>query len=138
MTVLVDTSVWSLALRRHRKDLSSEQEPFRQELAELIREGGARLIGPVRQELLSGVRRDDQFQQLRVHLRPYEDIPLTTEHYEEAARASNKCRAVGVAGSSVDFLICAVAMMNGWPVFTTDRDFIGYARHLPLRLHTPR
>lgn len=138
MTVLVDSSVWSLALRRHRRDLGAEQEAIRQELAELIREGGARLMGPVRQELLSGVRTEDQFEQLRAHLAAYDDVPLSTENYEEAARAGNQCRAAGVAGSSVDFLICAVAMKHQWPVFTTDRDFIAYARRLPIKLHSPR
>ncbi len=138
MTVLVDSSVWSLALRRHRSDLTREQEALRLELAELVRAGSARLIGPIRQELLSGVRSVEQFEQLRKQLGTFDDAPLTTDDYEEAARASNKCRAAGVAGSSVDFLICAVAMNRQWPVFTTDRDFITYARHLPIKLHLPR
>jgi hypothetical protein len=138
MMVMVDTPIWSLLLRRAPANLNPEQRLVRAEISELIREDRAQIIGPVRQELLSGVRTDDQFQKLRVHLQPFGDIPLTTENYEEAARTSNQCRAAGIAGSSVDFLICAVAMTNGWPVFTTDRDFIAYARHLPLRLHKPR
>ena len=138
MMVLVDTSVWSLALRRRQKHLSPEAETLKGELTELIREGRVRLIGPIRQELLSGVREETQFRQLRARLLPFEDTHLETRDYEEAARCSNVCRAAGVAGSSVDFLICATAIERKWPVFTTDRDFEKYARHLPVQLHTPR
>ena len=138
MTVLVDTSVWSLALRRDRKDLTPQQAGVRRELANLIGEGGARIIGPVRQELLTGVRSGEQFEKLRRQLATFDDVPLTAEDYVEAARLSNQCRAARVAGSGVDFLLCAVAIAYGWPVFTADRDFAAFARHLPIQLHMPR
>lgn len=138
MMVLVDTPIWSLALRRAPKNLSREQEALRNELAELIREGRAQLLGPIRQELLSGIRHAAQFRRLRQHLRAFEDVPLATRDYEEAAHASNQCRAAGVAGSSIDFLICAVALARQWPIFTSDRDFVEYGRHLPLHLYPPR
>lgn len=138
MTVLVDTSVWSLALRRRSRSFSAEEEPVRDELAELIREGRAQMIGPVRQEVLSGIRSRRQYERLREDLRAFEDPRLGVRDYEEAALASNDCRAAGVSGSAVDFLICAVALCRNWPVFTMDKDFARYARHLPLRLHSPR
>jgi predicted nucleic acid-binding protein len=138
MTVLVDTSVWSLALRRRSRGLSAEEELVRDELAELIREGRAHMIGPVRQEVLSGIRSRNQYERLRQDLRAFEDPRLGVEDYEEAALASNHCRAAGVSGSPVDFLICSVALRRNWPVFTMDSDFARYARHLPLRLHRPR
>jgi hypothetical protein len=50
-----DTSVWSLALRRKNESLSTNERFLVTELSELIREGRARMIGLVRQELLSGV-----------------------------------------------------------------------------------
>ncbi len=138
MTVLVDTSVWSLALRRRSRRLSAEEELVRDELAELIREGRAQMIGPVRQEVLSGIRSRSQYQRLRQDLRAFEDPGLGVEDYEEAAPASNHGRAGGVSGSAVDWLICAVALRRNWPVFTMDKDFARYARHLPLHLHQPR
>ena len=138
MTVLVDTSVWSLALRRRSRSLRAEEELLRDEFAELIREGRARMIGPVRQEVLSGIRSGSQYERLRQDLRAFEDPRLGVEDYEEAALASNHCRAAGVSGSAVDFLICAVALRRDWPVFTMDKDFVRYARHLPFRLHQPR
>lgn len=137
MRVLVDTPVWSLALRRRARQLHPDQERLTEELAELIREGRAQLLGPIRQELLSGIRHDAQFHRLRHHLRAFNDVRLTTTDYEEAARAFNYCRSRGVAGSGVGFLICAVALAHRWPVFTTDRDFLEYSKHLPITLHSP-
>jgi hypothetical protein len=69
---IVDTSVWSLALRRQRQPLSLEAD----ELAELIREGRAIIIGPVRQELLSGVKGTAAFQNLRQYLRAFPDCSV--------------------------------------------------------------
>src|SRR5580658_10524566 len=43
--------------------------------------------------------------------------------YEQAARMHNLCRARGIAGSAIDFLICAVAQRRAWHIFTTNRDF---------------
>lgn len=134
MMVLVDTSVWSLALRRRFADLSPEQERLRQGLSELIREGRARLLGPIRQELLSGIREESQYRRLRDHLRAFDDVTLRTEDYERAAALSNHCRARGVSGSAIDFLICAAAIRLQWPVLTTDSDFRVYARHIPIKL----
>jgi len=136
--VLVDTSVWSLALRRKPGQLGDVEGALADELAELIREQRVVLVGPVRQELLSGVKPEPTFQRLRQALQPFPDEPLTTEDFEEAARAHNRCRAAGVAGSAVDFLLCAVAQRRGLALFTTDHDFERYARRLPLTLHGPR
>ncbi len=138
MMVVVDTPIWSLALRRTPNDLKPEQARLKQELAELIREDRTRVLGPIRQEILSGIRDEAHFRRLREHLRAFEDEPVTTEDYEEAAHANNQCRRAGVAGSAIDFLICAFAMRRSWAIFTTDRDFTRYARHLPIRLHTSR
>ena len=138
MMVLVDTSVWSLFLRRQSRHLSPEQARAKQELAELITEGLAQIIGPIRQELLSGIREEAQYRALRERLRAFSDVSLTTEDYEQAAEACNHCRARGISGSAVDFLICASAMRRSWPVFATARNFRSYARLIPLRLYVSR
>jgi predicted nucleic acid-binding protein len=134
MNIIIDTSVWSLALRRQRSSPSSEAR----ELAELVREGRAAILGPVRQELLSGVRADKQFESLRSHLRAFPDVPLEAEDYEEAASFFNKCRARGIQGSNTDYLICAAAARRGFGILTTDTDFAHFARVLPIELHAPR
>lgn len=138
MKVLVDTSVWSLALRRKSEALSTEEKSFVAELAELIREGRAAIIGLIRQELLSGVKTSEQYEKLRVHLRSFPDEAVDTADYEEAAKFSNQCRAKGIAVFVVDMLVCGVAMNRGWSIFTTDPDFTMYRKALPVQLHRPR
>jgi predicted nucleic acid-binding protein len=135
MMVLVDTSVWSLALRRKQADLSPAEEELKNSLRELVRDGRAQIMGSVRQELLSGIRVEETFRRVRDALRAFDEPRLRIEDYEEAARISNTCRARGIAGSAIDFLICAVAHLRRWEVFTTDRDFVRYSKVLPLRLY---
>lgn len=138
MNVLVDTSVWSLALRRHAKDLNPAERAAVAELTNLIKEGRAKIIGLVRQELLSGIKAASQYEKLRGVLRSFPDESVSTDDYEAAAKAGNDCRARGVAVSVSDMLICALAVRRGWPVFTADPDFDSYAKILPLKLHSPR
>lgn len=132
MKVLVDTSVWSLAFRRRR---ARSDDPAVHELRSLIDEGRVAMIGPIRQELLGGIRTPDLFRALRDHLRPFADEPLETADFERAAEHFNACRARGVQGSNTDFLICAVAERRKLPILTTDVDFIRFAAVLPITLH---
>jgi predicted nucleic acid-binding protein len=132
MKVLVDTSVWSLALRRHRPAGAEAAA-----LATLLRNGNAALLGVVRQEVLSGIPDERLFHRLRDQLRVLPDYPLATTHYEAAAEAFNLCRRRGVQGSLVDFLLCAAAVTDGLPLYTTDQDFGLYAKHLPVRFFRP-
>jgi predicted nucleic acid-binding protein len=134
MNVLVDTSVWSLALRRSAADAGAESV----ELIELIREGRVAMLGAIRQELLSGIRTEAQYETLRQSLRAFPDVPLDESDYEAAALCFNRCRASGIQGSNTDFLLCAVSMRKGMPILTTDQDFSTFARVLELELHEPR
>jgi predicted nucleic acid-binding protein len=138
VNVLVDTSIWSVALRRKAHDLNPVERAAVAELTNLIQEGRARIIGLVRQELLSGVKTSSQYEKLRAVLRSFPDEPIATADYETAAKAGNDCRARGVAVSVADILICAIAIARDWSIFATDPDFKSYARILPLKLHTPR
>lgn len=135
MMVLVDTSVWSLALRRKQSDLSQTEQHLRTALQELVQDGRAQVVGPIRQELLSGIRAEESFRKVRDALQAFDEPQLRMQDYEEAAHINNMCRARGIAGSAIDFLICAVAHLRGWEVFTTDRDFLRYGKVLPLRLY---
>ena len=135
MTVLVDTPVWSLALRRKSTDLSSREKVLTDALAELLREGRAQLMGVIRQELLSGIREEERFHRLRTYLRAFDEPDIEVLDYEEAARMHNLCRGRGIAGTAIDLLICAVAQRRGWHIFTTDRDFERYGRMIDLKLY---
>lgn len=132
--MLVDTSVWSLALRRTK----TEGTPETGELVELIREGRVSIIGAIRQEILSGVRAPEHFRKLRERLRAFEDEVLDASDYEEAAVCFNRCRAKGVQGSNTDFLICAVSLRRRLAILTTDKDFAAFTRLLGVELHEPR
>lgn len=134
MKVLVDTSVWSLALRRSRPHENS----LVTELIELIHEVRAEIVGPIRQELLSGIREPAQFETLRERLRAFPDLPLTSGDFETAAEFCNLCRGKGIQGSNTDFLICAVAARRNLPIFTSDDDFTLFRQYLPVALHQPR
>ncbi len=100
MKVLVDTSVWSLALRRN----PPADGPEVAELIELIGEVRVQMIGPVRQELLCGIRGQAQFRKLRDHLRAFPDLELTTRDYEAAAEFFNLCRGKGIQGSNLSLI----------------------------------
>ena len=137
MKVLVDTSVWSLALRRPKSlSLSASHQATVNALTELVIDGRAVLMGAIRQELLSGISTQNQFEALRTHLAVFDDVALTAQDYEMAAQSFNTCRAHGVQGSNTDFLICAVSMRQQLPVFSTDLDFHGYKKWLPIQLYT--
>jgi len=135
--VLVDTSIWSLALRRKTEDLSASEKSTLKILISLIQEVRVVLIGPIRQEILSGITDQNQFTQMKEKLRAFEDLPLTAEDYELAAEFYNSCRKKGIQGSHIDFLICAVAQRNDLAIFTDDRDFEKYSKQIGINLFHP-
>jgi len=130
--VLIDTSVWSLVLRRR---FPLRDEAVADELKRLIVNYRVVMIGPTRQELLSGIRTHEQYEGLRDKLRAFPDLRLHSDDYELAAQFFNQCRGRGVQGSNTDFLICAVAARRDTSVFSTDRDFEAYERILQVRRH---
>jgi predicted nucleic acid-binding protein len=134
MKVLIDTSIWSLALRRSEHAMNPETA----ELRRLIAAHVAEIIGPIRQEVLSGVRDQAQFKRLETHLSAFADLPLSEDDYVTAAKFYNLCRSKGIQGSNTDFLVCAVAVRHDLSVFTTDGDFPHFAKCLPIVLYEVR
>ena len=130
MNVLVDSTSWSAVLRRKQPD-----EAVWSVLNSLIRDDRVAIIGPIRQEVLSGIRDHVQFERLRERLRGYTDTAITSVDYVEAAGFYNECQRHGIQGSHTDFLICAVAVRNGFAIFTMDQDFPRYAKYLPITLY---
>jgi predicted nucleic acid-binding protein len=132
--IIVDTSVWSLALRRRTRPPDASVAALR----ELIGDGLIVMLGCIRQEILSGVRSEEQFKILRDHFRAFPDEVLKTEDYERAAEYFNNCRRKGIQGSNTDFLICAAAANRGHAIFTTDRDFQRFRDAIEITLFSPR
>ncbi len=131
MKVLVDTPIWSYALR-------APDEKYRNEidqLKSLIRDQSALIIGPIRQEILSGYSDLPKFKKLKEKLSFFEDTPILDIDYESAAELSNQCRKKGIQGSHIDFLICAVAKRIDVPIFTTDKDFFRYQKAISIKLY---
>ena len=131
MKVLVDTSVWSLAFRYS----SAQDNPLIKELDSLIKDFRVQLIGPIRQELLSGTKSDKQFEKLKTYLCSFPDYIIQPEDYEQAAQFFNKCRGNGIQGSNTDFLICSIAVNNNWQIFTSDQDFLHYQKIVLIQLY---
>ena len=133
MKVVVDTSIWSSALRRGVQNNSAAV----QELRHLVQDHRVQMIGPVRQEILSGIRHESQFNKLKAHLENFPDLSIITEDYVAAAKFFNLCRAKGVQGSNTDFLICAVAVRNKFAIYSTDKDFDLFSKHIPIIMYRP-
>lgn len=133
MRVLADTPIWSAAFRRD----DGTPNQHRREMEKLVAQGVVELIGPIRQELLSGIKSLAKYEQVRDRLRVFPDLAIVTEDYEEAARFYNLCRDKGIQGSSTDLLICAVAVRHGLAIYTDDKDFVGYQKILAFDLYRP-
>jgi predicted nucleic acid-binding protein len=131
MTLLVDTSVWSLALRR---DVEAN-EPEVQELRDAL--FGAEVVvttGLVLQELLQG------FSGAKVQARIIEQfaaLPLLQPDRDDhigAATLRNSCRRSGVQIGTIDALLAQLAIRHELTLLTTDKDFTHAAKHCALRV----
>ena len=130
MKILVDTCIWSLVLRRKQPD-----ERIRNELGKLVLGHRIAMIGPIRQEILTGIPSKSQFQALQSQLRAFEDVVLSRHHFEMAAELSNNCMGKGVQGPHTDFIICAVAKSEKMAIYTIDQDFAKYSKIIGLSLY---
>jgi predicted nucleic acid-binding protein len=126
---LVDTPIWSYALRSKNKKYQNEINS----LTSLIHNQRATIIGPIRQEILSGYSDMNRFKVIKEKLSHFENAPILDADYELAAEFSNKCRKKGIQGSHIDFLICAVANRIDSPIFTNDNDFEHYSKIVPIK-----
>ncbi len=134
MKIIIDTCIWSLALRR----AEPRNNPYVIELQELIKEVRVQIISSIRQELLCGIKSKKQFNLLKTHLRAYDDLKLKKQDYELAAEYFNTARQKGIQGSNTDFLICAISTRHNMPIFTIDNDFVNFQAVFPVQLHRPR
>jgi predicted nucleic acid-binding protein len=121
MKVIVDTCVWSLSLRRRSAArLSIGEQQMVAQLRHAIQDGNAAIIGPIRQEILSGIRDKVHFAKTEALLSPFVDEEIVASDYVEAARIYNLCRDHGVECGPLDILICAVAVRNHYDILTSD------------------
>ena len=134
MKVLVDTDVWSEALRRK----NGKQSIYVDELVDLIQEGRLEIIGPIRMEILSGMRDQETFDAFSERLSAFDARFIPSEVYILAARFFNLCRSKGIQGSNTDFVICACSVHWSIPILSKDKDYLLYRKHLPIEVIEPR
>ena len=129
--VIVDTCIWSLALRGK----TPRNKEVAEELALLIRDNRVRIIGSIRQEVLSGYSDLSRYEKLKNKLRHFPNEQVIDADYESAAKYFNLCRKKGIQRSHTDFLICAVSTRLKMKIYTNDQDFLHYLNYLPISLH---
>jgi predicted nucleic acid-binding protein len=131
VTLFVDTSVWSLALRRDPSPPVHEVKA----LIEAIQHGETIVTtGLVLQELLQGFSGPKARNQI---LERFSAIPLLVPDrtdYVEAAEIRNQCRRAGVQIGTIDALLGQLCIRHDLTMLTTDADFGRIADRSPLRL----
>ena len=129
MRVLVDTCVWSKVLRSENAD-----DELSTLLKDLIKDNRAVITGPILQEILSGIRNKNDFDDLKDKFSAFEDLKISKEVYIKAAEYFNLCKAKGLNGGHIDFLLCAVAEHHKCYFLTIDSDFREFKKCLPIKL----
>lgn len=132
MNLIVDTSVWSLVLRRTKIDHENQHVKI---FKNCLQNGdNIHLLGNILQELLDGLSRETDQNRLLKTLTPFPLIKPERDDYIQAARLRNLCRKKGIQASPVDFLISATCAKRGYPLLTSDQDFFRIAKHCDLHL----
>jgi predicted nucleic acid-binding protein len=134
MNVIIDTNIWSQALRKQ----PTSHPNIVDQLTSLLETNLGVILGPIRQELLTGFKEREQFEKLKSDLRQFPDFPIYSEDYELAAEFHSQCVQKGIQCSTVDILICAVAIHHEMEIFTLDKDFVHFQQVLPIKLYHPK
>lgn len=135
MSLFVDTSVWSLLLRRDQP----ADVPQVRALARALEMGEKVMTtGLVLQELLQGFSGPKAQAQI---VDRFAAFPLLVPHREdhvEAAALRNLCRKKGVQVGTIDALLARLCIEHKLTMLTTDEDFIRISRLSPLILWRAR
>ena len=134
--IIIDTTIWSKAYRR--KKISDKDHSIIKELCDILDAQEEILIGPVRQELLSGISDKNVFNDLMTKLNGFNNYEVQLTDHDLAAEYFNICLSNGIQGSQTDYIICAVAYRYDLEIFTEDNDFNNYKKYLPIKLYNQR
>ncbi|MDE2306929.1 MAG: PIN domain-containing protein [Xanthomonadaceae bacterium] len=131
MSLFVDTSVWSLALRRD----APSGHPAVSVLRKALLDGGTVVItGIVLQELLQGFHGPKDRARIIERLQVLPLLNPVRDTYIQAAALRNTCRRKGVQIGTIDALIAQLCIEHDLRLLTADKDFVHAARFVPLRL----
>ena len=131
MRILVDTSVWSFALRRQPGVVNPESIALKR----LIEDGqDIYLLGIILQEMLQGIKNPRDFHALKEHFETFPLIELIRDDYIKAAELKNHLMKKGKQAGTIDILIASAAISYDCYLFTNDKDFEHIAKHSRLKL----
>jgi predicted nucleic acid-binding protein len=134
MSWFVDTSVWSLALRRDRPTSVPEVDT----LVRVLEAGDAvYTTGLVLQELLQGFAGPKAHEQIVERFAALPSVPPDRSDHIDAAELRNTCRRAGIQIGTIDALLAQLCIRHRLTLLTTDRDFHHAARHVALRVWQP-
>ena len=131
MIPLVDTIVWSRALRRD----APAARPEVRELGDAL--AGSEMIvttGFIIQELLQGFHGPKASAAIVERFSAFAFLSPSRDDYIAAAEVRNKCRRAGVQLGTVDALIAQLCMRTDFTLLTTDQDFVHAAKHTALKV----
>lgn len=131
MSLFVDTSVWSMALRRDAPDNAPETKALVGAL-----ENGRIVVttGLVLQELLQGFSGPKAREAI---IERFAALPLLTPDRQDhiaAADLRNECRRAGVQTGTIDALLAQLCIRHDLTLLTADRDFHHMAKYCPLQV----
>ena len=131
MTVLVDTSVWSLALR---KDGPADHLAVKKLQSFLLDTQNIVLIGIILQEILQGFKHEGTFTKVTTYLDAFPLLSLNRSDFVAAAKLRRQAASQGLILSTPDCQIAAAAIQHHCTLLTTDKDFSNLAQLVPLQL----
>lgn len=131
MALFVDTSVWSLALRRDVEVEVPEVKKLKLALAD-----GGQLIttGLVLQELLHGFSGPKAKSDIVHRFAAIAFISPDRSDHIAAAELRNACRRAGVQVGAIDAILAQLCIRHKVALLTTDIDFRHMTKHCDLNL----
>jgi predicted nucleic acid-binding protein len=133
-TLFVDTSAWSLLLRRDQP----QAHPVVDRLARALAEGeDVVATGLVLQELLQGFSGPRAADSIIERFGSVELVVPSADDHVHAADLRNRCRRAGVQVSTIDALLAALCIDRSLTILTADADVVHLARTVPLDVWSP-
>jgi hypothetical protein len=126
--VLIDTSVWILALRKPPSSVVKD------EVEHLLAENRVAIVPMIRLELLGGTKSLDEFNRLKSRLDALHQIPASEANWEAAVRLSFRLRQQGKVIPYTDILIGSAAIITNCTLLHADRHFDLMAEDTDLKV----
>lgn len=134
MSLLIDTSVWSLALRRDGSTGAPEVHALREALGGL---DSVVTTGLVLQELLQGFNGPRAAAAIVARFQALPIIAPQRQDHIAAADVRTLCRQAGVQIGTIDALLIQLCARHELTLLTTDQGFTHAARHVAFGLWQP-